>query len=384
MIPRLVSKDLLQTLADLVRINSINPAYVGGRPEAEVAAYVAEFFRRRGIETFSQEVFPGRPNLIARLPGRQAGRRIVFEAHTDTASVTGMTIPPFEPRLADGRLYGRGSCDTKAGLAGMMHALAAVKAAGVVPPCEIWVAAAADEEFSYRGVVKLCEGLTAAAAVVAEPTELRAIIASKGVIRWKIRTRGVTAHSSKPHLGVNAISHMTRVIQALEMDGRKLALEPHPMLGPATVNVGVIRGGVQVNFVPDECEIEIDRRLLPGETIAGVLAGYEALLAEAGVGIRDFRAEMLPPMLTDYPLATPADAPPVRVASAVLRELGLNPEPAGVPFGSDASKFGRAGIPSIIFGPGSIDQAHAAVEYVECAQVEQACEFYRQFMLRFE
>ena len=376
--------ELLQTLADLVRINSINPAYVGGWPEAEVAAYVEAFFQRRGIETFSQEVFPGRPNLIARLPGRQAGRRIVFEAHTDTASVTGMTIPPFEPRLADSRLYGRGSCDTKAGLAGMMHALAAVKEAGVVPPCEVWVAAAADEEFSYRGVVKLCEGLTAAAAVVAEPTELRAIIASKGVIRWKIRTRGVTAHSSKPHLGVNAISHMTRVIQALEMDGRKLALEPHPMLGPATVNVGVIRGGVQVNFVPDECEIEIDRRLLPGETIAGVLAGYEALLAEAGVGIRDFRAEMLPPMLTDYPLATPADAPPVRVASAVLRELGLNPEPAGVPFGSDASKFGRAGIPSIIFGPGSIDQAHAAVEYVECAQVEQACEFYRQFMLRFE
>lgn len=376
--------DLLHTLADLVRINSINPAYVGGRPEADVAAYVAEFFRQRGIETFSQEVFPGRPNLIARLPGRQAGRRIVFEAHTDTASVTGMTIPPFEPRIADGRLYGRGSCDTKAGLAGMMHALAAVKAAGVVPPCEIWVAAAADEEFSYRGVVKLCEGLTAAAAVVAEPTEMRAIIASKGVIRWKIRTRGVTAHSSKPHLGINAISHMTRVIQALESDGVKLAQRPHPMLGPATVNVGVIRGGVQVNFVPDECEIEIDRRLLPGETIEDVLAGYEALLADVGAGIRDFHAEMLPPMLTDYPLATPADAPPVRVASAVLRELGLNPEPAGVPFGSDASKFGRAGIPSLIFGPGSIDQAHAAVEYVECAQVEQACEFYRQFMLRFE
>ena len=375
---------VLATLADLVRINSVNPAYVGGVSEAAVAAYVEEFFHQRGIETFSQEVFPGRPNVIARLPGRQAGRRVVFEAHTDTASVTGMTIPPFEPRVADGRLYGRGSCDTKAGLAAMMHALAAVKESGAVPPCEIWLAAAADEEFSYRGVVKLCEGLTAAAGIVAEPTELRAIIASKGVIRWKIRTRGVTAHSSKPHLGVNAINHMTRVIQALEMDARKLALRPHPMLGVATVNVGVIRGGVQVNFVPDECEIEIDRRLLPGETIEAVLAGYEKLVTDAGAGIRDFHAEMLPPMLTDYPLATDPDAPPVKMASAILRELGLNPEPAGVPFGSDASKLGRVGIPSLIFGPGSIDQAHAAVEYVECAQVAQACEFYRQFMVRFE
>lgn len=378
------SDELLATLADLIRINSVNPAYADGRSEAGVAAYVEEFFRRRGIETFSQEVFPGRPNLVARLPGRQAGRRIVFEAHTDTASVTGMTIPPFEPRVAEGRMYGRGACDTKAGLAGMMHALAAVKESGVVPPCEIWVAAAADEEFSFRGVVKLCEGLTAAAAVVAEPTDLRAVIASKGVIRWKIRTRGVTAHSSKPHLGVNAINHMTRVIQALETDGRRLALDRHPMLGPATVNVGLIRGGVQVNFVPDECEIEVDRRLLPGETIEGVLAGYERLVEEAGVGLRDFRAEMLPPMLTDYPLATAEDAAVVRVATAVLREMGLNGEPAGVPFGSDASKFGRAGIPSIIFGPGSIDQAHAAVEYVDCGQVEQACEFYRRFMVGFE
>ena len=378
------SDELLATLADLIRINSVNPAYADGRSEAGVAAYVEVFFRRRGIETFSQEVFPGRPNLVARLPGRQAGRRIVFEAHTDTASVTGMTIPPFEPRVAEGRMYGRGACDTKAGLAGMMHALAAVKESGVVPPCEIWVAAAADEEFSFRGVVKLCEGLTAAAAVVAEPTDLRAVIASKGVIRWKIRTRGVTAHSSKPHLGVNAINHMTRVIQALETDGRRLALDRHPMLGPATVNVGLIRGGVQVNFVPDECEIEVDRRLLPGETIEGVLAGYERLVEEAGVGLRDFRAEMLPPMLTDYPLATAEDAAVVRVATAVLREMGLNGEPAGVPFGSDASKFGRAGIPSIIFGPGSIDQAHAAVEYVDCGQVEQACEFYRRFMVGFE
>src|SRR6476646_11826653 len=120
----MTEKPVLATLADLIRINSINPAYDDGRPESEIDSYIERFFAGRGIETWRQEVFPGRPNLIARLPGRNAGRRVVLEAHVDTASITGMTIPPFEPAIQDNRMYGRGSCDTKAGVAGMMHAIA--------------------------------------------------------------------------------------------------------------------------------------------------------------------------------------------------------------------------------------------------------------------
>jgi acetylornithine deacetylase len=376
--------NVLDTLADLVRINSINPAYEDGRPEQEIAAYVESFFAARGIETWRQEVMPGRPNVIARLPGRQPERRVVFEAHTDTASISGMTIPPFDPVVRDGRLYGRGSCDTKAGLAAMMHAVASLREQGVAPPCEVWLAAAADEEYSFRGVLKLCEGLTADAAVVAEPTELRAVIASKGVLRWKIGVRGKAAHSSKPHLGVNAISHMARVIGALEEEAGALAARRHPLLGSATVNVGVVRGGVQVNFVPDWCEIEIDRRLLPGESVAEVLASYEGMLGRLRSENPSLDAVMEPPMLADDALETAPDAPVARVASAVLAGLGLNPEPCGVPYGSDASKLARHGVPSIIFGPGSIDRAHAAEEYVECDQVALATEFYRQFLMRFE
>jgi acetylornithine deacetylase len=375
---------VLSLLADLVRINSVNPAYPAGVPERAIADFVAEFFRGCGIEVWEQEVFPGRPNVIARLPGRDNSRRVIFEAHTDTAATVGMTIPPFEPRIEGGKLFGRGACDTKAGLAGMMHAMASLKADGVTPPCEIWMAAVADEEFSFRGVVKLCDGLRADAAIVAEPTETRAIIASKGVLRWRVRTRGRAAHSSKPHLGVSAINHMARLLLRLEADARELAARRHPLLGPATLNVGLISGGVQVNFVPDQCVIEIDRRLLPSETESAVLAHYQKLIDELAAAHEGFAAEMEPPMISDYPLETNAAAPPVVVASQVLEELGLNGEPAGVPFGSDASKFGRAGIPSIIFGPGSIDQAHAAVEFVDCEQVEQAREFYRRFMLRFE
>jgi acetylornithine deacetylase len=375
---------LRQTLASLVRINSVNSSYEGGPGEREIATWVRNFFEQRGIEVWEQEVFPGRPNVIARLPGRDASRRVILEAHTDTVSVQGMGIPPFEPRVEDGKMYGRGSCDTKAGLAAMMHAVASVHEEGRQPPCEVWLAAVVDEEFSYRGVVKLCEGLTAHAALIAEPTGLRAVIASKGVLRWRIGVRGKAAHSGKPHLGINAINHMARVILALEEDHQRLAARVHPLLGPATVNVGVIHGGVQVNFVPDTCTIEIDRRLLPGETVAGVLAHYQTLLDALKTQHPTLDAVMEPPMLTDEALETAADSAPAQLAGTLLTEMGLDGTLCGVPFGSDASKLSRQGIPSLVFGPGSIDQAHAAVEFVDLAEVERAFEFYRNFILRFE
>jgi acetylornithine deacetylase/succinyl-diaminopimelate desuccinylase-like protein len=364
---------ILETLGDLVAINSINPAYEGGVTEEQVARYVERFFAARGIETFRQPVLPGRDNVIARLPGRSA-RRVILEAHMDTVSVSGMTIPPFVPEIRDGRLYGRGSCDTKAGLAAMMHALAHLKEHGIVPPCEVWLAAVVDEELGFRGVVKLCEGLEAAAAIVAEPTEMRCVIAAKGVLRWKIRTLGVAAHSAKPHLGVSAIRHMTPVLDWLHREADSLA-DTHPLLGPATLSIGTIRGGEQINFVPDRCEIAIDRRLLPGEDPLATWARYRATTPGD-------RVEVDEPMIADPAMETPSDAGVVRAARRTLEKLGYDSEPCGVPFGSDASKLVRQGIPSIIFGPGSIDRAHAAVEYVECDQVQAALAFYIEFLQR--
>lgn len=375
---------LTNTLADLVRINSVNPAYGDDGSEANVLPLLREYFSSRGIETFAQEVFPGRHNLIARLPGRTQ-RRIVFEAHTDTVSIKGMTIPPFEPAIRDGRLHGRGSVDDKAGLAAMMHAVASIKADGLVPACEVWLAAVVDEEFSYRGVVKLCEGLRAEAAIVAEPTELRAVIASKGVLRARIITRGRAAHSAKPHLGNNAITQMSRLVLAFDEENARLAARSHPLLGSPTVSVGVIHGGVQVNQVPDRCAIDIDRRLLPGESAADALAYYQSLLDRLKAAHPGFDAVIETPLLlVDEALNTPADAAVVQHACQVLRGLGLNDQPCGVPFGSDASKLSRAGIPTIVFGPGSIDQAHSVDEYVELAQVNQAAAFYRQFVLNYQ
>ena len=370
------SRPVLALLADLVRINSINPAYELGCPEAEVANYLEEYFRRRSIETWQQEVFPGRPNLIARLPGRDA-RRLIFEAHTDTVGIGGMTIPPFDPVVSDGRMYGRGSCDTKAGLAAMAYAAVSLKRDGLLPPCEVWVVAAVDEEHAFGGVRRLLPGLQAAAAVVSEPTQMRVATASKGVLRWEIQCHGKAAHSSKPHLGVNAIANMARAILALEEDSEKLRTVVHPLLGAATLSVGLIQGGQGINVVPELCTIHLDRRLLPAQEIPAVLDYYRGLLSSIP-GI-----SFLPPMLEDGAMETSCDSEIVQTALRTSRTLGLSHEPVGVPFGTDASKFSRAGIPSIICGPGNIDQAHAADEFIECIQVEQAAEFYRNLMLAF-
>lgn len=370
---------ILETLSELVAIPSVNLAYEGGVTEEIVASYVQNFFEARGIGTFRQEVLPGRSNVIALLPGRDTSRRIVLEAHMDTVSVSGMTIPPFTPAIRDGRLYGRGSCDTKAGLAAMMHAVASLREHQFVPACDVWLAAVIDEEFSFQGVLRLCEDLKADAAIVAEPTELRAVVAAKGVLRSKIRTHGVAAHSAKPHLGVSAIRHMTPVLQWLEREADALAARAHPLLGPGTLSVGTIHGGEQINFVPDRCEIAIDRRLIPGEDPMAVWAAYRDELAR----LPGIQAEMLAPMIADPAMETDVNEAVVRTAQDALRAQGLDPTPAGVPFGSDASKLARQGIPSIIFGPGSIDRAHTAAEYVECDQVAAALEFYREFLRGF-
>jgi acetylornithine deacetylase len=173
---------------------------------------------------------------------------------------------------------------------------------------------------------------------------------------------------------------MARVVLALEEDHQSLASRVHPLLGPATCNVGIIHGGAQVNFVPDACAIEIDRRLLPGEKVSTVLAHYQTLLDALKENHPTMDITMEPPMLTDEALETPSDSAPAQLASAILSEMSLDPTLHGVPFGSDASKLSRQGIPSLVFGPGSIDQAHAAVEFVDLAQVERAFEFYRRFI----
>jgi acetylornithine deacetylase len=295
-----------------------------------------------------------------------------------------MTIDPFQPDVVDGKLYGRGSCDTKAGLAAMMHAISDLKESGSVPPCDVWLVAVTDEEYGFTGVTRYSRDLDVTAAIIAEPTDLRLVVAAKGCVRWRIWTLGRAAHSSKPQLGINAIDHMARIIGAINASSTSLLERSHPLLGNPTCNIGVIHGGVQVNFVPDTCYIDVDRRLIAGEEPGAVVAEYESLLNELKNQLPDLQFRMDKPRIFLGALETPVNSRIVEQTARVLKDKGLDPTPIGVPFGCNGNLLSERGIPNIVLGPGSIDQAHSAVEFVECSQVQQAVEIYRDLISSFE
>ena len=378
--------EVLATLQEVVAIESVNPGLPGGqRGESAMVEYISDFLRTAGMACKTREVLPGRSNLIGTLEGLNRQRVLLFECHLDTASVGVMTIPPFEPHIRDGLLYGRGSCDTKAGGVAMIHAMKRLKESGQKPPCTIRFAGAVDEEYLFRGALNLAATVNSEAVVVAEPTDLAVIRAHKGLARFRIRVKGVAAHSSKPHLGVNAIVKMARLITDIEREILpSLQQEDHPLTGGPTLNIGVIQGGDQVNFVPHECVVEVDRRTIPGETPPETLAAFQEVLARARAADPELKVSLEEPYLVDSAMETPEDSPVVQVASEAARAVLGNSTIAGVPYGTDASKFTVVGTPAIVLGPGSIDQAHGAVEWVECEQVLQATEIYQSMMMNFE
>ena len=377
--------EVLATLQDVVAIESINADLPGGqRGEAGMVEYIADFFGAAGIPYKTDEVLPGRSNIVATLEGENPDRVLLFECHMDTASVGVMTIPPFEPHIRDGLLYGRGACDTKAGGVAMMYAMKRIKEADLKPPCTIKYAGAVDEEHLFRGALRLAAGIRAEAAVVSEPTELVVIRAHKGLARFRLIVKGRAAHSAKPYLGINAISKMTRLICAIEDEILPTyEAKTHPLTGSPTLNIGVISGGVQVNFVPDQCVIEVDCRVIPGETPEGALVQFRELLSEVQAADPELDVALEDPFLIDHPMETAEDARIVQLAVNACQSVLGKSEITGVPYGTDASKFTAVGVPAIVFGPGSIDQAHAAVEWVACEQVLMAVDIYQQMMMEF-
>ena len=377
---------IIATLQEVVAIPSVNPGLPGGTDgERGMADYLTRFFADAGIACEEWDALPGRPNVVATLPGRDASRAVLFECHMDTATAEGMTIEPFQPAVKDGKVFGRGSADTKAGGVAMLHAMLRIARSGEPPPISVMYAGVVDEEYRMRGAAALADALSACgtrvvAAVVAEPTELRIVRAHKGIIRAVIDVHGTAAHSSKPHLGASAISAAARLVTAFDEEvGAGFAALDDGITGVPTHNVGTIHGGLQVNFVPAECRMELDRRVLPSEDFAAVLDPYRRIAArvagDTGVTI-DITED-----LSIEPMETPADAPIVTGAATAVRAVTGHASVDGEPYGTDAAKLSAAGIPSIVLGPGSIDQAHAAVEWIECAQVLQAVEVYHRIML---
>jgi acetylornithine deacetylase/succinyl-diaminopimelate desuccinylase family protein len=370
-------------LSDLVAIPSVNPMGRGLTGpeflEGGVSDYLESWFRALGVEVERQVVSPGRDNLIARYESPKGRRTLLFDAHQDTVPTDGMTIDPFAPELKGGRLHGRGACDVKGGMAAMLTAFARLVRERPSDSASVIMACTVDEEFTHTGSSRLADGHHGAdLAIVAEPTMLNIVDRHKGAVRWKIRTQGMACHSSTPHLGRNAIYAMAHLVAALEEYAGELASStPDPVLGPPTLSVGRIEGGVSVNIVPDWCEVEVDRRVIPGERAADCPGRVLAFLEERLGDLK--RVQFLPPWVNMPPLVAGRAEPFLpALRSAIVAVGGRMPEVIGVPYGTDAGPLGEAGLPCVVFGPGDIAQAHTKDEWIELDQVRLASEMYFQ------
>jgi acetylornithine deacetylase len=371
--------DPVGLLEELVRIDSVNPAS-GGPGEHEVVARLAGTLADLGLEVSTPAVADGRRNLLATLPGTPGAPTLLLEAHLDTVAMPagGLAVD----RSGD-RLVGRGACDTKGSAAAMVAAMAELLGSGDERATVVF-AGAADEEHAMAGSRALVEQLPPVdGAVIGEPTSLEPVRVHNGLARIAIETHGRAAHTSRAHLGVNAIAAASRVVAALEERLLpRLAARAHPLAGPALLTPAVIRGGVAANIVPDRCRLSLDRRLAPGEDLDSALAELDELLD--GLRERGDRITREPPWLVLAAVETAADHPLVRAAEASVEAvLGRPVTAGGVPYGTDASNIsGVGGVPCVVLGPGSIDQAHTDDEWVSLEEVRQAAAVYAEMARR--
>jgi succinyl-diaminopimelate desuccinylase len=385
--------DPVSILSDLVAIPSVNPM---GRAvtgpiylETRLTEHLVGFFQKLGVEHVRQDVAPDRANVVARVRGRGTGPRILLDAHQDTVPVDGMTIDPFKPIVDGDRLYGRGACDVKGGMAAMLSAFARLAGEKQQPPGDVIMSCTCDEESTTLGVqhfVKQWQPSPPAGewwrqkpdlAIAAEPTDLDVVVAHRGASRWKIHTHGRACHSSEPSNGVNAIYKMAPVIAALEEYAALVGdrVKPHPRCGRATLSIGRIDGGVSVNTVPDACSIEIDRRILPGEDGWEAIHDVERFLKERTKVEFTFGE----PWLVGMALSDATNGPLSDRLLECITAIAGSHKKVGVPYGTHASRFDAVGVPSAVFGPGSILQAHTKDEWISITELRQAAEVYYRF-----
>ena len=367
-------EELFQILQDLVALNTENPP---GREEP-AARFIAELLERNGIESEFQWAAPERPNLIARLKGCSPGPSIIYNGHLDVVPAgSGWTHAPFEGTIAGGRLYGRGAADMKAGVAAMLYAAVVLKRLGVPFAGEIILFFNVDEERLNLGMnAFLAQEVHAQYAVVGEPTGLKLCIGHLGCSRFKLQTRGTPGHTSVVTHPDNAIYKMAKRIAALERLDQVIRQRTHPVLGRGSLTVSTIKGGTAVNIVPEFCEVEIDRRTFPDETLDTVRAEIDACLRnastpdEAAYTLESYQS--VPATLIDR------QAPLVKRLAAAMRRI-QQAEPMITSFEATCEApflSIQKGIPTVIFGPGDLKQAHIADEYVDLEAVEQAAKIY--------
>lgn len=370
---------VVRLLRELIAIPSVNPFFLPKEDpragEGRIADFLVATAARAGLNVELKAVEPYRPNVLIRLlPSGPVRGRLLFAPHLDTVGEPNLAAL-LRPRVDGGRVYGRGACDTKGCIAAMLQAVMNVAGQGPRPrETEIVFAGFIDEEHAQIGSRHYAQhGPRATLAIVGEPTRLEVVTAHKGDVWFQLRTRGRAAHGATPEHGVNAIHHAARLVDALETDyAQELKTRRHPLLGSPTVNVGVIQGGRQPNIVPAECLVDVDRRTLPGEDEGSVKREIQQWLKRTGVRAEyvSLRAAVCAPLETDPNL------PWVQL----LRKAARRRHTLGVHYFCDAAPLAAGGIPSIVFGPGNIAQAHTSDEWIAIKELERGVSILERFL----
>jgi acetylornithine deacetylase/succinyl-diaminopimelate desuccinylase family protein len=378
LVAALDERRLIASLKEMIAIRSENP--LDGEPRAgyrekEMGEYLAERLTELGFAVTTREVAPGRPNVFGTLEGRGERAALMLAGHLDTAPADEYPAA-YAVEVCDGKIYGRGSCDMKAGLAAFIETVRLLTIGGITLQGDLLVAGIVDEEYRMLGSLDVGRnGPHAGQGLIGEPTQLAVCPANKGQLGVIIRTFGRAAHSGVPETGQNAIYHMARVIDALEPYNTALMqAQPHPLCGHARFNAGVIRGGRMVSIVPDRCELEVDRRLLPGDAPEAVIAELRARLDPIADQVPGFRYELSEPTWNIPPNDVSPEEPVVRsLLLAHEAVLGVPTAVTAFPAGTDAPHMG---FPTVVCGPGAVAQAHSTDEFVAVDQLVTAVRLY--------
>ena len=361
---------LEQTLASLVRINSVNPKFSdGSTDESAIAAHLEGVLRALGMEVTLYDAAPRRTSVVGSLRGTGGGRSLMLYGHIDTVGIEGMKAP-LSGRIRDGRMYGRGTYDMKGGVAACVAAVKAIVDSGNALAGDLVFVGAADEEVASIGMSEVLKHVGADAAIVTESTELQLCLAHKGFCWMEVEVEGRAAHGSRFEEGIDANMAMGRFLgrlDSLERELRKRA--PHALVGPPSLHAAVILGGTGASTYAAHCRLEIERRTVPGETEAGALAEIQGILDALAADDSKFRARVRP-LLSRGSFEARRESPIVdTVYSAATGVLGAAPNIIGEPYWMDAALLADAGIETVVIGPTGAG-AHAAREWVDLASVE--------------
>ena len=374
-----IDKNFLKArLSEMIAIKSENPfdeePRVGYR-EKEMGQYYMEAMHTLGLEVSSKDIRPSRPNVFGFQKGTKGGTTLMLAGHMDTARTDGYSTA-YDVKEEGGKIFGRGACDMKGALAANLEVVRILNRGKVKLKGNLIVAGIADEEYQMLGSKDVGRnGPCANQGIIGEPSNLAVCPANKGRVTTFIRTFGQAAHSSVPEKGINAIANMGKAIQALSTyNNDLLGATAHPLCGHGRFNPGVIRGGVQANMVPDLCELEVDRRTLPGETKEKVYTELHSYLAPLLQGDPEFQYEITEPTwLIPYNDVSPHEPVVQSLLAAYKEVMGRPTAVTSFAAGSDAPHMG---FPTIICGPGSLAQAHTTLEFISVEQLIKAVKMY--------